>query len=220
MQGTTHALIGFMSLAAANSLVAANRGLIEASGLLEASGLIGANGLIEANTMAGFVQPHPVNGLPIGPTLCAAAALLGALLPDIDAEESTIKGELGLAGQAVSLILKIFGVRHRGLTHRGLTALLALALGCLIGWRLGYADVGLAFGLGYLSHLIGDAMTKHGVPLLWPLPGQFHLLPGPLRIRTGGPVENLVFLAAGLALLWFLPDMIPPELFKLLKRWV
>ncbi len=206
MRGPTHALCGLTTLAVANSLAAANSLTI-------------VNSLAEANTMAGFVQSHPVNGLPVGPVLCAAAAILGGLAPDIDAEQSTIKSELGLAGRVASQGLKLFGIKHRGLTHTGLVALLLMVLSLLFGWRLGYADVGLAFGLGYLSHILADALTKHGVPLLWPLPGQFHLLPKLLWVRTGGPVESLVFLTMGLALLWFLPDMIPPELFKLLRRW-
>ena len=38
------------------------------------------------------------------------------------------------------------------------------------------------------------ALTLAGAPLLWPLQKErnFHLLPGALRVRTGGPVEPLI----------------------------
>ncbi len=206
MKGPTHALFGLTTLAVTNSLAVANSPTI-------------VDNLAEATTMAGFIQPHIINEIPTGPVLCAVAAILGALAPDIDAEESTIKSTLGLVGKLVSFMLRLVGVKHRGVTHYGLTALLILAATFLC-WRTGwaYGDVGLAFGLGYLSHILADAMTKHGVPLLWPLPGQFHLLPGPLRIRTGGPVETLVFLLVALVLAWLLPDMVPPELLKMIAR--
>ena len=209
MKGSTHALIGLTTVAAANSLVAAN------------------TVVVEAGTMAGFIQPHMINEIPAGPVLCAVAAILGALAPDIDAEESTIRSTLGLAGKIFSFVLRLLGVKHRGATHYGVTVLLILVAAFLGWWTdwprlLGYGnlggDVGLAFGLGYLSHVLADAMTKHGVPLWWPLPGQFHLLPKPLRIRTGGPVETLVSLLAALALVWLLPDMAPPELLEMIAR--
>jgi hypothetical protein len=78
--------------------------------------------------------------------------------------------------------------------------------------------VGLAFGLGYISHiLIADAMTKHGVPLWGPLPGNFHLLPGPFRIQTGGFVEQLVFVMVAMIFMGLLPQAAPPEMTRFLK---
>ena len=128
------------------------------------------------------------------------AAVMGGLAPDIDAEDSTIKRELGAAGALASTGLGLLGVKHRGLTHYGITAGLVAAGAWLIGRQFGYDDVGLAFGLGYLSHILADAMTQHGVPLWGPLPGRFHLLPKPLRLRTGSPAETLVFMVLTLAL--------------------
>ena len=172
----------------------------------------------------GLIQPHSIRGLPAGLALCAGAAILGALAPDIDAEESTIGGEIGVAGSFIQGVLRLVGVKHRGVLHSGLAGLVVLALGAFIGWRVGYLDVGLAFGLGYLSHVaLADALTIHGVPLLWPLKAQFHLLPKGLRVRTGGPVEGLIFLSGTLLLisLFFLvPDLIPPELIRWIKRTI
>lgn len=170
----------------------------------------------------GLVQPHQARGIPVGLALCAGAAILGALAPDLDAEESSIQGEMGAASDFIRGVLLLVGVKHRGVLHSGLAVVIVLALGALIGWRAGYLDVGLAFGLGYFSHVVlADAMTLSGVPLWWPLKQSFHLLPKGLRVRTGGPVEGLIFLAGLLLLvgLFFLyPELIPPELMKWIKR--
>lgn len=169
--------------------------------------LIGATTVVAVNSGVNFIQPHPLGNIPIGIIICLGAAILGALAPDIDTEEeSSIKHELGTVGTAASFILRLFGVQHRGLTHFGIVALLVTLVGWAFGSKFGHADVGLAFGLGYLSHVaIADAMTLHGVPLLWPLPGQFHLLPKPLRVRTGGPAETLIFILVMIVFVTFLP---------------
>lgn len=182
--------------------------------------LVGATTVVAANGMVNFIQPHPVNSIPTGVVICLAAAVLGALAPDIDTEEdSMIKRELGLGGVIASFGLRLCGVQHRGLTHYGIVALLVTLLGWVFWSKFGYGDVGLAFGLGYLSHVaIADAMTKHGVPLLWPLPGQFHLLPKPFRIKTGGPVETLIFIVVGMTFIALLPNTIPPEFIKLINK--
>jgi membrane-bound metal-dependent hydrolase YbcI (DUF457 family) len=188
--------------------------------------LIGLGALVTVELVArqvlepGLVQPHQVRGVPVGLALCAGAAILGALAPDLDAEEATIQHEMGMASEFIQGVLLLVGVKHRGVLHSGLASLMALALGVFIGWRVGYPDVGLAFGLGYLSHVaLADALTIHGVPLLWPMKTQCHLLPQGLRVQTGSPVEGLIFLACMLLLigLFFLyPDLIPPEL----VRWI
>lgn len=178
--------------------------------------LFGLTILAAVQALTGFVAPQPPSGL----VLCAGAAILGSLAPDLDAEDSAIKRELGAAGTVVSQGLRLVGVKHRGLTHRGLVAGLVLALSWGLGRHLGYPEVGLAFGLGYLSHLVADGLTWHGIPLLWPWPGQVHLLPRPLRVRTGGPGEVLIFILVGLALVWLLPGLVSADLLSLFAgRW-
>jgi membrane-bound metal-dependent hydrolase YbcI (DUF457 family) len=175
--------------------------------------------VVVVNSGVNFIQPHSINNTPVGVAICLGAAILGALAPDIDAEDdSSIKRELGAVGAVSSFIVRLFGVQHRGLTHFGVVALLITLAGWVFGSKFGYGDVGLAFGLGYLSHVaIADAMTLHGVPLLWPLPGQFHLLPKPLRIRTGGPAETLIFIVVLMVFITFLPASFPESL-KLISR--
>lgn len=103
--------------------------------------IFGLATLAAANAVTGFVQPHSIKGIPVGPVLCLSAAVLGALLPDLDAEEgSTLQYELGEAGLMLAGWLQTF-TAHRGLTHYGLTALLlTLIPTALAGW-FGYGDV-------------------------------------------------------------------------------
>jgi inner membrane protein len=98
------------------------------------------------------------------------------------------------------------------MTHYGITAVTVTVAGWLAGWYLGYSDVGLSFGLGYLSHVaLADALTIAGVPLLWPWRKKFHLLPRPLRIRTGGLVEQLIGLVLVCLLVAWLPWLLAAE---------
>ncbi|GIK42106.1 MAG: hypothetical protein BroJett011_59390 [Chloroflexota bacterium] len=181
--------------------------------------LVGVTTVVAINIATPFIQPHVIEGIPSGLVLCFSAAILGALAPDIDAEDSTIENSLGTAGSVASVGLRLFGVQHRGLTHYGIVAVLVTVVAWLFAAKIGYGDVGLAFGLGYLSHvIIADAMTKHGVPLLWPLPGQFHLLPGPFRIKTGSLVETLIFIGVTVLLVNLLPVAVPAEWLRLLPR--
>ena len=178
--------------------------------------LIGASIVMASNEIYPFIQAHSIQGVSVGPLLCAGAAVVGALLPDLDAEESTIKRELGLVGRVGSGILRLIGVKHRGATHWGIVGLGILILSILLGLKTGYVDVGLAFGSGYLSHLLADALTIQGVALLWPYPKNSHLLPGILRIRTGSPIETLLFTILAISFIIFLlPDIIPPEAWQL-----
>jgi membrane-bound metal-dependent hydrolase YbcI (DUF457 family) len=67
--------------------------------------------------------------------------------------------------------------------------------------------VPVAFGAGYLSHLLADAVTVAGVPLLGPLSGRsVRFLPKPLALRTGSAAESVmvsfimaVYMVAGIA---------------------
>lgn len=64
-----------------------------------------------------------------------------------------------------------------------------------------YSWLGISVALGWFMHLMGDAITKMGVPLLWPL--KFHgkrwwdvTLPSFMRITAGGSFENIILLPA------------------------
>jgi membrane-bound metal-dependent hydrolase YbcI (DUF457 family) len=167
-----------------------------------------------------LLLPPGSDPVSVEPALCLAAALLGSLAPDLDAEDSTIHHELGPLGWPVKAGLKLLGVRHRGVLHSGLATLVVTLTAGLIGRQVGLSSVGLAFALGYLSHVaIADALTLSGVPLWWPAKRRFHLLPRPLRVRTGGPVEKLVALGMVMLLVWLLPQAAPPMWVEMLARW-
>ncbi|MER6304423.1 metal-dependent hydrolase [Kitasatospora sp. NPDC001539] len=59
-------------------------------------------------------------------------------------------------------------------------------------------------GLGALTHLLGDCLTRRGAPLLWPYRRRFELV---LIRRTGGKLETRFFVpvmtVATFAALWF-----------------
>lgn len=86
---------------------------------------------------------------------------------------------------------------HRGFLYflLGATVVLALAAFAALFWAPSGAVWSLlvpALAAGYLSHLLLDALTPGGVPLLWPRGGSTSL---PL-VRTGSFFERVVFLPA------------------------
>jgi membrane-bound metal-dependent hydrolase YbcI (DUF457 family) len=65
----------------------------------------------------------------------------------------------------------------------------------------GFGWLGLAVGAGAVMHCIGDAITKAGVPFIWPIPinGKHWYditLPSFMRIRAGGTFEYAILLPA------------------------
>lgn len=120
-------------------------------------------------------------------TLLAASGL-GGLLPDIDHKNSTITKSNPVAGFFIRLFLT-----HRGFTH----SLLSLAIISAFTW-IGARVIGSGYGywvvsgfsIGYASHILLDSLNPKGVPLFYPLKKKFSFG----KIKTGGRVENLVFI--------------------------
>ena len=149
--------------------------------------------------------------LPIGLTsesiaLAVVFATLGSLLPDLDARESKLSNvQIG----GITIIKPLARALNRRLGHRGVmhsmmallivTLFVALPLSVFLD---PFAGIGLA--LGYLSHLLLDALTKSGVPLYWPDAGRVWLLPPRLRVTTGSSAEDVIFLLLALAAAAFL----------------
>jgi inner membrane protein len=93
-------------------------------------------------------------------------AFIGAVIPDLD-----------------------IGFMHRKLLHN----LWALGIMLLAGLKFGLMDntVAIAFGLGFISHLVADSLTHMGVMPLWPITKpKIH---GP--VKTGGMGEFIVLAA-------------------------
>ena len=107
--------------------------------------LIGVTTVVGAQALTGFMEPHLIQDIPTGVVLNISVGIIGALLPDIDANESSIKRELGFAGEITQATLRMIGVKHRGATHFGITGLLFLFTTTFTGRYLGYSDLGLAY---------------------------------------------------------------------------
>ena len=152
-----------------------------------------------------------------GPLIAAGAlcaSLLGSRLPDVDQLGARIHRRTRLERRSVTaaaigwiarLPMTLFALvaRHRGATH-WLTTAVATSAVCAAAaaavWVNLALPVGVGVGCGYCAHLIADACTPHGAPLLGPFNRQcVHLLPHGHRIRTGGRADLLVLLVAGVA---------------------
>jgi membrane-bound metal-dependent hydrolase YbcI (DUF457 family) len=84
----------------------------------------------------------------------------------------------------------------------------------------GYPVLGLAIGVGGIVHLLGDMLTRHGCPLLWPFPLGRRMwrclgVPDSVSVKVGGKVEVYVlrttFALATLAAVGYLvlPVLLP-----------
>jgi len=81
----------------------------------------------------------------------------------------------------------------------------------------GYPLVGVAIGAGCVVHLLGDMITHHGCPLLWPVPIRGRTwyqmtTPAAVSVRAGGAFEKAVLLpgltiAACAAAAWQVPEI-------------
>ncbi|SHH47586.1 metal-dependent hydrolase [Ferrimonas marina] len=126
----------------------------------------------------------------------APVAIVGALTPDLDHPKSRIGSLVPFLSRPISAL-----IGHRGFSHSGLCVLaMALAFSHLV--LMDYPDWTLfvqAWLIGYLSHMLCDAFTARGVPLLWPNRARWRV---PLIwIRTGREPEMwyvLIMLMLGL----------------------
>lgn len=114
-------------------------------------------------------------GNPLEPQSLAAAAF-GSLLPDIDHPQSWAGRKLRFISVPLSML-----VGHRGVTHSAIAVVACLA--AMMTLNTGWVVAPVA--IGYLSHLMADALTPSGVPLLWPNKRRFTLN----LCRTGSMTE-------------------------------
>lgn len=91
--------------------------------------------------------------------------LIGAVFPDYDYK---------------------IGLKHRGITHTFLFLILSAAVMLIISPQLA-----LIWGISYLTHLIGDSITKTGIPALYPLSKKYY---GLKLIKTKGAEDLLILL--------------------------
>lgn len=104
---------------------------------------------------------------------------------------------------AVGLAAAADALRAGPAHAENIAALILAGVMCWTGY--GLALVPVAAALGTASHLLGDSLTRCGIPLLWPATmREFHATPRFLWFTTGKLAERAVIVPALLAALAFL----------------
>jgi inner membrane protein len=158
------------------------------------------------------VSGHPLTGTAtVTSSLLLSKAIyyfsvgFGALLPDIDNANSTMGRRFGRISKEIQHI-----AGHRTIFH----SLLGLLIGCLlaigleqlVSFLLAQRGFTLPTGLvssshlifigvlfGSIMHILADALTTGGVPLLWPSHRRYGFPPNPkLRFHTGTWPETVI----------------------------
>ena len=147
-------------------------------------------------------------------TGAVCASLLGSRLPDADQPGARIHRRTrlerrslaaGLAGAVLRLPMTIFAAftTHRGATHwllSGAVVTIVVAGAARALWPPLALPIAIGAGCGYAAHLLADACTPHGAPLLGPFSGRcVHLLPPRMRLVTGGAGDLFVLTVATVA---------------------
>lgn len=174
-----------------------------------AAGTAAAIGAVAASQYLGFGPEFPAWSV-------IPAVMIGrvaGLIPDMDEPNSMInrggwmprfgpfRGLIKLIGLIVSIPMRALGYLLKGtLGHRGGTHSLSMAIAfslliaILTTTTLGTSSEWIPWTVffGYLSHLLTDSMTRHGVPWLWPLlPKErcFRIVPKAIAITTTQPPQ-------------------------------
>lgn len=137
------------------------------------------------------------------------ANIVGATLPDLDQAGNRL-WDLLPGGNLVGKTLRHLFLGHRTLSHS--------LLGLFLVWKACFWLIPRLFNstflnpviiiysllIGYISHLIADALTEEGIPLLFPLKLKFGFPPlRALRLKTGHWVEKfIVFPTVVIYTLW------------------
>lgn len=162
-------------------------------------------------TLAAYSPPSSLNVTTA--FACVIGNVIGALIPDMD-QASNRLWDLFPAGDHVGKIFRRIFFKHRTLSHSILGAVLIYkGLEWLLPRLLNaeYVNVGAIFAsimIGYVSHLLADAVTKDGIPLFFPFSYEIGIPPiKVLRIRTDSWVEYWVVLPAVVGYIaWFVND--------------
>jgi len=160
-------------------------------------------------TIAAINPPESINIATA--TAAVVGNIIGATLPDIDQSTNRLWDFLPGRDYVGKLLRPLF-LGHRNLTHSFLGMFLVYKILEFILPRVlnpAYVQSGIVFAamiIGYISHLVGDAITKDGLPLLFPSPRRFGFPPiSALRITTGKWVENIIILPGTAAyIFWFI----------------
>lgn len=143
--------------------------------------------------------------------ICIVGNIVGALMPDMD-QASNRLWDLFPAGNYVGKVFRRLFLGHRTISHSLLGGFLLFKLleGVLPKvFNTNQVDVNLVLAsvmIGFISHLVADALTKEGIPLLFPLPFKIGFPPFRiLRVTTDSWVESyLVLPSVAIYILWFI----------------
>ena len=127
--------------------------------------------------ITGLTAGYLITGADVNSLLVAGVA---ALLPDIDHPNSYIGSKIPIIPSLIKITLG-----HRGPLH-SISAAAFIALAVTV---FGGPSLGIAAGVGYLAHILGDMLTPSGVPILWPVLSKDIKLP---LVKTGGLLERFV----------------------------
>ncbi len=128
----------------------------------------------KTHLLGGIIAGAIVGINPVG----VAVAGVASLLPDIDTPHSKLGGKIKPISRVLNMTLG-----HRGVLHSLLGTAIFYILAMLI-----IPEYSLYFLVGYLSHILLDALTIQGVPLLYPTPKKLRL---PL-FNTGSLAEGML----------------------------
>lgn len=147
--------------------------------------------------IASGMTPHMTLGTA---AVAGMAVFLGGLAPDLDEPSSALWQRLPAGAGTIlgRIVAPVFG-SHRFISHSlvGLW-LYGMLAKIMLAWMATFVLVDMtivwwAFMLGLGSHLVADALTKEGIPLLWPIPIKFGFPPlTMIRVKTGEWMEKLV----------------------------
>jgi inner membrane protein len=160
-------------------------------------------------TVAGI---YPPSTLTIGTFFaCIVGNIIGAALPDMD-QESNKLWDLLPAGDTIGSVFRRVFLGHRTLSHSLIGVFIFYKIFEWILPRIfnsSFVDPQLVLAsimIGTISHLVGDALTKDGIPLFFPFPIKFGFPPiRALRITTDSWMEKYVVMTSVfLYLVWFL----------------
>ncbi len=135
---------------------------------------------------------------------------VGALIPDMDQATNRL-WDLLPAGNFVGRIFRKLMLSHRTISHSILGAAILFWLSSAFLPKIlnpAYIDTNLVTAslmVGFISHLVADALTKDGIPLLFPIKINFGFPPFAfMRITTGKFVEKfIVFPSVLVYIFWF-----------------
>jgi inner membrane protein len=159
-------------------------------------------------TVAVYFPPSSLNV----PTIITSSigSVIGSLMPDLD-QESNRLWDLLPAGDFFGSLLKNIFLAHRTISHSLLGTFVVYKI---LGWLLfkflnpDFIDIQIvrtSIMVGFVSHLLMDALTEEGLPLFFPLKLKVGFPPvRRWRIKTGKWFEKfVVFPAIIVYIVWF-----------------